>query len=187
MIQKVVDYGMWAFMICVVIEITKIPINLINGFPVFFEFLNLKYSFSPDNNLFLLYWGGLIGLITALLTNTEPKTPTFGASSLNTNSEKRTPLSKSEEQKKSEREMAVKKERQFINAQIIQLSKNKFEIRIINSINDGKVKENKRYINLKEFATLQNHVNGQPIFTEEKKIIDDKLLKCILVLTGIML
>ena len=62
------------------------------------------------------------------------------------------------------------KERQFINAQIIQLSKNKFEIRIINSIKDGKVKENKRYINLKEFATLQNHVNGQPIFTEEKKI-----------------
>lgn len=68
MMQKVADYGMWAFALCVVLEIVKIPINLMNGFPPFFEFLNLKYSLSPDNSLFILYWGGLIGIIANLLT-----------------------------------------------------------------------------------------------------------------------
>jgi len=114
MIQKVADYGMWAFALCVVLEIVKIPINLMNGFPPFFEFLNLKYSLSPDNSLFILYWGGLVGIITTLLTNAEPKMPTFGRSVLDGNSAKSTPLSKSEKQIKSERDMAVKKERQFI-------------------------------------------------------------------------
>ena len=114
MIQKVADYGMWAFALCVVLEIVKIPINLMNGFPPFFEFLNLKYSFSPDNSLFILYWSGLVGIITTLLTNAEPKMPTFGRSVLDGNSAKSTPFSKSEKQIKSERDMAVKKERQFI-------------------------------------------------------------------------
>ena len=114
MIEKIQYYGIWAFALCVVLEIVKIPINLINGFPPFFLFLNLKYSFSPDNSLFILYWGGLIGIIATLLTNAEVKTPTFGRSVLDGNNAKSTPLSKSEKQIKSERDMAVKKERQFI-------------------------------------------------------------------------
>ena len=62
------------------------------------------------------------------------------------------------------------KENKFVNAQLIQLSKNKFEIRIIHLTKDGNKKEKTRYINLKEFASLQNHVNGQPIFTEKEKV-----------------
>ena len=64
------------------------------------------------------------------------------------------------------------KENKFVNAQLIQLSKNKFEIRIIHLTKDGNKKEKIRYINLKEFASLQNHVNGQPIFTEKEKVFD---------------
>ena len=69
------------------------------------------------------------------------------------------------------------KENKFVNAQLIQLSKNKFEIRIIHLTKDGNKKEKTRYINLKEFASLQNHVNGQPIFTEKEKVAAAKIPK----------
>ena len=59
-------------------------------------------------------------------------------------------------------------EKGFLNAQIIQLSKNKFRVSIIKEIR-GKNRRVRRYISLKEFASLQNHVNMQPEFTEEAR------------------
>ena len=60
-------------------------------------------------------------------------------------------------------------EKGFVNAQIVQVSNNKFEIRIVKDTNDGPT-ENIKLIGLKEFAALQNYVNGQPDFTAEAKI-----------------
>ena len=60
-------------------------------------------------------------------------------------------------------------EKGFVNAQIVQVSNNKFEIRIVKNTNDGPT-ENIKWISLKEFAALQNYVNGQPDFTAEAKI-----------------
>ena len=52
---------MYAFALCVVMEITKVFVNLSSGKSAFYLF-DLSYLFSPDNNLFLLYWAGAIGV-----------------------------------------------------------------------------------------------------------------------------
>lgn len=59
--EKYVGYCMYAFALCVVMEIAKVFVNLSNGKSAFYLF-DLSYLFSPDNNLFLLYWAGAIGV-----------------------------------------------------------------------------------------------------------------------------
>ena len=59
--EKYVGYCMYAFALCVVMEITKVFVNLSSGKSAFYLF-DLSYLFSPDNNLFLLYWAGAIGV-----------------------------------------------------------------------------------------------------------------------------
>ena len=57
----------------------------------------------------------------------------------------------------------------FVNAQILQQSNNRYIFRIVTKRN-GEFDEIIKHMNLKEFATLQNYVNGQPEMTEEAKI-----------------
>jgi hypothetical protein len=57
----------------------------------------------------------------------------------------------------------------FVNAQLIQQSNNRYIFRIVTKRN-GEFDEIIKHMNLKEFATLQNYVNGQPEMTEEAKI-----------------
>ena len=57
----------------------------------------------------------------------------------------------------------------FVNAQILQQSNNRYIFRIVTKRN-GEFDEIIKHLNLKEFVTLQNDVNGQPEMTEEAKI-----------------
>ena len=57
----------------------------------------------------------------------------------------------------------------FVNAQILQQSNNRYIFRIVTKRN-GEFDEIIKHLNLKEFVTLQNYVNGQPEMTEEAKI-----------------
>ena len=55
-------FGYFCLMLVVVFEIGGITGNLIEGESPFYLF-DIKYKFSLDNNLFIPYWGSLIGLI----------------------------------------------------------------------------------------------------------------------------
>ena len=57
----------------------------------------------------------------------------------------------------------------FVNAQMLQQSNNRYIFRIVTKRN-GEFDEIIKHLNLKEFVTLQNYVNGQPEMTEEAKI-----------------
>lgn len=71
--EKYIGYCFYAFGICMVMEITKIFVNLGSGESAFYLF-DLSYLFSPDNNLFLMYWAGAIGAFgSAWLEVTETK------------------------------------------------------------------------------------------------------------------
>ncbi|MBT5364489.1 MAG: hypothetical protein HOL10_09565 [Candidatus Marinimicrobia bacterium] len=60
-------------------------------------------------------------------------------------------------------------EKGLFNAQISKVNESKFRVTIVKKIR-GKSKRMKRYISLKEFEKLKEHVDSQPKLTEKEKI-----------------